>query len=77
LACHWFSLDGGSIRHEIRMNLTELAARWGIEASYLDIQSHAMETVARKLCVDPVEDGKACALHRRRPCDIAAARRLQ
>jgi 4-alpha-glucanotransferase len=38
LACHWFSLDGGSIRHEIRMNLTELAARWGIEASYLDIQ---------------------------------------
>ena len=38
MACHWFSLDGGSIRHEIRMNLTELAARWGIEASYLDIQ---------------------------------------
>ena len=38
MACHWFSLDGGSIRHEIRMNLTELAARWGIEASYLDIR---------------------------------------
>jgi 4-alpha-glucanotransferase len=38
LVGHWFLLDGGSIQREIRMNLTELAARWGIEPSYLDIQ---------------------------------------
>jgi 4-alpha-glucanotransferase len=33
-----FSPDSGSFRHEIPMDLTELAARWGIEPSYLDIQ---------------------------------------
>ena len=33
-----FSPDRGSFRHEIPMDLTELAARWGIEPSYLDIQ---------------------------------------
>jgi 4-alpha-glucanotransferase len=38
LARHRFSLDGGSIQREMLMDLTELAARWGIEASYVDIQ---------------------------------------
>src|SRR5207302_302291 len=33
-----FSPDRVSFRHEILMDLTELAARWGIEPSYLDIQ---------------------------------------
>src|SRR5437868_4929210 len=38
MAHRWFSPDRGSFRHEILMDLTELAARWGIEPSYLDIQ---------------------------------------
>src|SRR6476469_1974064 len=33
-----FSPTGGSFRHEILMDLTELAARWAIEPSYFDIQ---------------------------------------
>ena len=38
MAGHRFSLHGGVIQHEIVMDLTELAAHWGIEPSYLDIQ---------------------------------------
>jgi 4-alpha-glucanotransferase len=38
-----FSPDRGSFRHEIPMDLTELAARWGIEPSYLDIQGRRQD----------------------------------
>src|SRR5437764_6822949 len=52
MAHRWFSPDRGSFRHEILMDLTELAARWGIEPSYLDIQGRrrdADESTIRRI----------------------------
>src|SRR5436190_21523718 len=46
MAHRWFSPDRGSFRHDILMDLTELAARWGIEPRYLDIQGRRRDADA-------------------------------
>jgi 4-alpha-glucanotransferase len=49
LAVQWFSLERGAIQREILMELTDLAAQWGIEAGYLDIQGRRQDANSQTL----------------------------